>query len=66
MLRNIKIKDRCVVMPKIDIEIWQMIDMGNVKDMRVINLTKIIKIINNIKVNIHIYLGMRYKQQNMF
>jgi hypothetical protein len=62
MLRNIKIKDRCVVMPKIDIEIWQMIDMGNVKDMRVINLTKIIKIINNnIKVNIHIYLGMRYK-----
>ena len=60
MLRNIKIKDRCVVMPKIDIEIWQMIDMGNVKDMRVINLSKIIKIIN-IKVNIHIYLGMRYK-----
>ena len=61
MLRNIKIKDRCVVMPKIDIEIWQVIDMGNVKDMRVINLSKIIKIINNIKVNIHIYLGMRYK-----
>lgn len=60
MLRNIKIKDRCVVMPKIDIEIWQVIDMGNVKDMRVINLSKIIKIIN-IKVNIHIYLGMRYK-----
>lgn len=61
MLRNIKIKDRCVVMPKIDIETWQMIDMGNVKDMRVINLSKIIKIINNIKVNIQKYLGMRYK-----